>query len=173
MIHRTKQLTGLNPTIIFEVPTRLHRDFLVQLTGPTFRKFMWSFSGNSCGVKCFRDAQKAWRRGRQWRASASLAHCRTQSVLKRRAPHPARLTRALLNCQCQPGSRGKTVHPRRKATSYFDPGWNAFAQQKDGSIQRIPEHIIGIGENFHSQVEDGKVKTTLYKVRWIGYKKTG
>ena len=45
----------------------------------------------------------------------------------------------------------------RTATSYFDKGWNAFAQQKDGSMQWIPEQIVGI---------DGKVKTTLYKVRW-------
>ena len=51
-------------------------------------------------------------------------------------------------------------------TSYFDKGWNAFAQQKDGSIQWIPEQIVGIGEDFHSQVDDDKVKTTLYKVRW-------
>ncbi len=44
----------------------------------------------------------------------------------------------------------------RTATSYFDKGWNAFAQQKDGSIQWIPEQIVGIGEDFHSQVDDGK-----------------
>ena len=54
----------------------------------------------------------------------------------------------------------------RTATSYFDKDWNAFAQQKDGSLQWIPEQIVGIGEDFHSQVDDGKVKTTLYKVRW-------
>jgi len=29
----------------------------------------------------------------------------------------------------------------------------------------IPEQIVGIGEDVHSQVDDGKVKTTLYKVR--------
>ena len=28
-----------------------------------------------------------------------------------------------------------------------------------------------IGEDFHSQVGDGKVRTTLYKVRWEGYDK--
>ena len=28
-------------------------------------------------------------------------------------------------------------------------------------------------EDFHNQVDDGKVKTTLYKVRWIGYDRTG
>ena len=26
-------------------------------------------------------------------------------------------------------------------------------------------------EDFHSQVGDGKVRTTLYKVRWDGYEK--
>ena len=61
----------------------------------------------------------------------------------------------------------------RTATSYFDKGWNAFAQQKDGSIQWIPEQIVGIGEDFHSQVDDGKVKTTVYRVRWSGYDRTG
>ena len=61
----------------------------------------------------------------------------------------------------------------RTATSYFDKGWNAFAHQKDGSIQWIPEQIVGIGEDFHSQVDDDKVKTTLYRVRWSGYDRTG
>ncbi len=28
-----------------------------------------------------------------------------------------------------------------------------------------------IGEDFHSQVGDGKIRTTLYKVRWEGYDK--
>ena len=49
----------------------------------------------------------------------------------------------------------------------------AFAQQKDGSMQWIPEQIVGIGEDFHSQVDDGKVKTTVYRVRWSGYDRTG
>ncbi len=70
-------------------------------------------------------------------------------------------------------SQGKTVDPLRTTTSYFDKGWNAFAQQKDGSIQWIPKQIVGIGEDFHSQVDDDEVKTTLYNVRWIGYDRTG
>ena len=41
--------------------------------------------------------------------------------------------------------------------------------RKIGSIQWIPEQIVGIGEDFHSQVDDGKVKTTVYRVRWSGY----
>ena len=51
----------------------------------------------------------------------------------------------------------------RTTTSYFDKGWNAFAQQKDGSIQWIPEQIVGIGEDFHSQVDDGKVRRLCIK----------
>ena len=70
-------------------------------------------------------------------------------------------------------AQGKTVDALRTAASYFDAGWNAFAQQKDGSMKWIPEHIVGIGEDFHSQVDDGKVKTTLCKVRWSGYDRTG
>jgi hypothetical protein len=31
----------------------------------------------------------------------------------------------------------------------------------------------GIGADFRSQVDDGKVKTTLYKVCWSGYYRTG
>ena len=70
-------------------------------------------------------------------------------------------------------AQGTTVDALRTATSYFDKGWNAFAQQKDGSIQWIPEQIVGIAEDFHSQVDDGKVKTTVYRVRWSGYDRTG
>ena len=59
----------------------------------------------------------------------------------------------------------------RAGTSYFDPDWNTFVHQTrtDGSIQWIPEQIVGIGEDFQRQVDDGKVKTTLHKVRWRGY----
>jgi len=39
-------------------------------------------------------------------------------------------------------------------------------------MQWIPEHIVGIGEDFHGQVDDGKVKTTLYKVPLNGYDRT-
>ena len=85
-------------------------------------------------------------------------------MLTRRPPHPARLTGALK--QKLPTLISLKGHALRTGTSYFDKGWNAFAQQKDGSMQWIPEQIVGIGEDFHRQVDDGKVKTTLYKVRW-------
>jgi hypothetical protein len=38
-------------------------------------------------------------------------------------------------------------------------------------MQWIPKQIVAIGEDFHSQVGDGKVRTTLCKVRWEGYDK--
>ena len=38
-------------------------------------------------------------------------------------------------------------------------------------MQWIPQQIVAIGEDFHSHVGDGKVKTTLYKVCWQGYDK--
>jgi hypothetical protein len=38
-------------------------------------------------------------------------------------------------------------------------------------MQWIPKQIVAIGEDFHSQVGDDKVRTTLYKVRWEGYDK--
>ena len=38
-------------------------------------------------------------------------------------------------------------------------------------MQWIPKQIVTIGEDFHSQVGDDKVRTTLYKVRWEGYDK--
>ena len=47
-----------------------------------------------------------------------------------------------------------------------------LSSQKDGSIQWIPEQIVGIGEDSHSQVDDDNVKTILYKVRWNGYDRT-
>jgi hypothetical protein len=31
--------------------------------------------------------------------------------------------------------------------------------------------IVTIGEDFHSQVGDGKIRTTLDRVRWEGYDK--
>ena len=51
-------------------------------------------------------------------------------------------------------AQGTTVDALQTATSYFDAGW----QQKDGAMQWIPEHIVGISEDFHSQVDGGKVK---------------
>ena len=68
-------------------------------------------------------------------------------------------------------AQGKESDAVRTATSHFDPVWNAFSQHADGSMQLIPKQIVAIGEDFHSQVGDGKVKTTLYKVRWEGYDK--
>ncbi len=98
---------------------------------------------------------------------------RTQSVLTRRPPpHTSDRTTKTKTTNLNL-TQGTTVDALRTATSYFDKGWNAFAWQKDGSIQWIPEQIVGIGEDFHSQVDDGKVKTTVYKVRWSGYDRTG
>ena len=51
-------------------------------------------------------------------------------------------------------------------TSYFDPVWNVFSKHTDGSMSWIPKQNVTIGEDFHSQVGDDKVRTTLYKVRW-------
>ncbi len=68
-------------------------------------------------------------------------------------------------------AQGKGSDTVRTVTSYFDPVWNAFSNHTDGSIQWIPHQIVTIGEDFHSQVGDGKVRTTLYKVRWDGYDK--
>ena len=68
-------------------------------------------------------------------------------------------------------AQGQQTDAVRTTTSYFDPVWNAFSQHTDGSMQWIPKQIVAIGEDFHSQVGDGKVRTTLYKVRWEGYDK--
>ena len=67
-------------------------------------------------------------------------------------------------------SQGITIHVSlQTSTSYFNMVWNECTQGKDGSIKWIPEHIVVIGEDFHCQVDDDKVKTTLYKIRleWI------
>jgi hypothetical protein len=68
-------------------------------------------------------------------------------------------------------AQGKESNAVRTATSYFDPVWNSFSKHTDGSMQWIPKQIVAIGEDFHSQVGDGKARTTLYKVRWEGYDK--
>ena len=68
-------------------------------------------------------------------------------------------------------SQGKGSDIERTVTSYFDPVWNAFSNHTDGSMEWIPKQIVAIGEDFHRQVGDGKVRTTLYKVRWEGYDK--
>jgi hypothetical protein len=70
-------------------------------------------------------------------------------------------------------AQGTKVDALRTVTFYFDKDWNAFEQQKDGSIQWIPEQIVGIVKDFHIQVDDDKVKTTVYRVRWSGYDRTG
>ena len=75
---------------------------------------------------------------------------------------------ATTNRNLAQGKENDAVHT---ATSYFDPVWNAFSKHTDGSMQWIPKQIVGIGEDFHSQVGEGKVRTTLYKVRWEGYDK--
>jgi hypothetical protein len=56
---------------------------------------------------------------------------------------------------------------------FFSSDWNVFAKQTDGSIQWIPEQLVGLGEDFHSQVDNGNLKTTLYKVRWRAYDSKG
>ncbi len=38
-------------------------------------------------------------------------------------------------------------------------------------MQWILKQIVAIGEDFHNLIGDGKVRTTLYKVRWEGYDK--
>jgi hypothetical protein len=57
------------------------------------------------------------------------------------------------------------VDALRNATSYFDKGWNAFVQQKDGSMQWIPEQIVGIGEDFYSQVDNGNTRP---RIKFVG-----
>ncbi len=65
-------------------------------------------------------------------------------------------------------TQGKGNDDVRTVTSYFDQVWNAFSKHTDGSMK----WIVAIGEDFHTQVGDGKVfLTTLYKVRWEGYDK--
>ena len=58
-------------------------------------------------------------------------------------------------------AQGKASDVVRTATSYFDAVRNAFSKHTDGSMQRIPKQIVAIDEDFHSQVGDGKVRTTL------------
>ncbi len=93
-------------------------------------------------MKCFQDSRKnVEAKAAVVHRSAHHRHRRTQSVLKRSPPHPSRLTGALKQkLPVDPSlAQGKTVDALRTATSYFDMGWNAF---------------VGIGEDFHSQVED-------------------
>ncbi len=40
-------------------------------------------------------------------------------------------------------------------------------------MQWIPNRLLEFGEDFHSQVHNDKMKTTLYKVRLSGYDRTG
>ncbi len=89
--------------------------------------------------------------------SDQVRHYRTQSELGRIAP--------------QPSHQGQQSDVVRTVTSYFDPVWNTFSQHTDGSMQLIPKKIVTIGEDFHSQVGNGKFRTTLYKVRWEGHDK--
>jgi hypothetical protein len=71
---------------------------------------------------------------------------------------------------------GKESDAVRTATSYFDPVWNAFSKHTDGSIQWIPKQIVAIGEDFHSQVGDGKygllLQISLGRIRQEGRRDT-
>ena len=58
-------------------------------------------------------------------------------------------------------AQGKKNDAVRTDTSYFDPVWNAFSKHTGGSMQWIPKQIVAMGEDFHSQVGEGKVRTTL------------
>jgi hypothetical protein len=66
-------------------------------------------------------------------------------------------------------AEGKESDVVYTSTSYFDQVWKSFSKHTDGSIQWIPKQIVSIDKDFHSQVGDGKVRITLYKVRWEGY----
>jgi hypothetical protein len=91
---------------------------------------------------------------------------RTQSVLTRRPPHPSTSDRNTKTKTTNLNlAQGTKVDALRTVTSYFEKGWNAFTQKKKGSMKWIPKQIVGIGEDFHRQVDDDKVKTTLYKVQ--------
>jgi hypothetical protein len=52
--------------------------------------------------------------------------------------------------------QGKERHAVNTVTSYFDPVWNSFSKNTDGSMQWIPKQIVAIGEDFHSQLGWGK-----------------
>jgi hypothetical protein len=67
--------------------------------------------------------------------------------------------------------QGKGRDDVRTVMPYFDPVWNEFLKHTDGSMKWIPKQIVEIGEDFHTQVGDGKIRTTIYKVRWEGYDK--
>jgi hypothetical protein len=49
-----------------------------------------------------------------------------------------------------------------KSQNLIGDGMHLHSRRKDASIQCIPEQIVGIGEDFHSLVDDRKVNTTLY-----------
>ncbi len=112
------------------------------------------------------------------RRSAHLGHCRTQfgrssdavrATKKSSTPVASGTTaekgaadknKATTNRNLAQGPR-KGSDAVRTVTSYFDAVWNAFSKHTDGSMQWIPKQIVAIGEDFHSQVGDGKVRTTL------------
>ncbi len=106
------------------------------------------------------------------RRSAHMGHCRKSSTPVASGTTAekgaADKDKATSNRNLAQGKENDAV---RTVTSYFDPVWNSFSKHTDVSMQWIPKQIVGIGEDFHSQVGDGKVRTTLYRVRWLGYDK--
>ncbi len=65
----------------------------------------------------------------------------------------------------------------KKVILYAQPRHNLtrcgihFRSTQMGQCNGWKRKIVAIGEDFHSQVGDGKVRTTPYKVRWQGYDK--
>ncbi len=55
-------------------------------------------------------------------------------------------------------AQGQQTNTVRTTTSYFYPVWNVFSHHTDGSKKWIPKQNEVIGEDFHSQVGDGKVR---------------
>jgi hypothetical protein len=49
-------------------------------------------------------------------------------------------------------AQGKTVDAERTATSYFDKGWNAFVQQKDGSYNGFPNRLLELVRIFTARL---------------------
>ncbi len=88
MIHRTKQMTESKSNVIFEVPTRLHRDFLVSWLREIRQVFSGQWRENVEEKKTVKEAVAD-------RSEDQHHRLRTQSVLTRRPPHPVRLTGAL------------------------------------------------------------------------------
>ena len=110
-------------------------------------------------------------------ATAGRSPCK-----KKRVPHPSHLTGSLTRVELTKIQKHQTriwlkgnkpTLSTQSLHTLIRSGMHFRRTQMSGSLKWTSKQIVAIGEDFHSQVGDDTVKTTLYKVRCQENEKNG